>query len=89
MLQLSIRQHLHASTAVCARRYIYSFKGPPSAEALTAVKAVLQAAILLVSSMVLSGGRREKQLRSETIPDPTQGGGATVSRSLCPSLCCG
>ncbi|KAK9908711.1 hypothetical protein WJX75_001852 [Coccomyxa subellipsoidea] len=35
-----------------AIRYIYSFKGPPSAEALTAVKAVLQAAILLVSSMM-------------------------------------
>ncbi|BDA41739.1 hypothetical protein COCOBI_02-5320 [Coccomyxa sp. Obi] len=54
-----------------AIRYVYSLKGPPSAEALTAVKAVLQAVVLLVS-MLIFGGHRERKLHSVARPDEVQ-----------------
>ena len=47
--------HAAHSGHACGR-YLFSLKGPPSAEALTAVRAVLQALLLLASSLLFTGG---------------------------------
>ena len=48
----------------CRCRFLYSLKGPPSPEVLTAVRAILQAltlvSVTLFSSGSLSGGKAEK-----------------------------
>ncbi|CAL8460827.1 g358 [Coccomyxa elongata] len=62
-----------------AIRYVYSLKGPPSAEALTAVRAVLQAVILLVS-MSIFGGRKERKVHPR--PDEVQDDDAMREESV-------
>lgn len=71
----SLDQHSACLRTFNARRYVYSLKGPPSAEALTAVRAILQAVILLVS-MFIFGGRKERKVHPR--PDEVQDDDAMV-----------
>ena len=73
----SLEQHSACMRTFNARRYVYSLKGPPSAEALTAVRAVLQAVILLVS-MLIFGGQKERKVHSAAGPGKVQEDDAMV-----------
>lgn len=66
---LSAQDSLCYGDAGVMDRYVFSMNGPPSAEALTAVRAVLQAGILLMSSLLFTSAQEKlPQQRTATIP---------------------